>query len=90
MTGQQQSEFSQVQRILEQRCVTCHSAQPTQPGFAAAPAGILLQTPEQIRQNAAKIYQQAVQLKAMPLANLTQITGAERDVIGRWYEAGAR
>ncbi len=90
VTGQQQSEFSQVQRILEQRCVTCHSAQPTQPGFAAAPAGILLQTPEQIRQNAAKIYQQAVQLKAMPLANLTQITGAERDVIGRWYEAGAR
>ena len=84
------SDLSTVQSILAQRCVTCHAAQPTQPGFAAAPAGILLQTPEQIHQNAAKIYQQAVQLKAMPLANLTQISDAERDVIRSWFESGAQ
>ena len=84
------ADFSRVQAILEQRCVTCHAAQPTQSGFAAAPAGIMLQTPDQIHRNAAKIYQQAVQLKAMPLANLTHITEAERAVIGRWFEDGAR
>ena len=83
------SEFGAVQQILEQRCVTCHAAQPAQPGFAAAPAGIVLQTPAQIRQNAAKIYLQVVQLKAMPLANLTHITDDERAAIARWYESGA-
>jgi len=87
--GDQPSDFAAVQHILQQRCVSCHAQQPTQAGIATAPAGILLQTPEQIRQNAAKVYLQAVQLKAMPLANLTQITDAERDVLGRWYEAGA-
>jgi uncharacterized membrane protein len=85
-----QSDFEKVQIILAQRCVTCHAAQPTQAGFAAAPAGILLQTPEQIHQNAEKIYRQAVQLKAMPMGNLTGISEAERDQIGRWYEAGAK
>ena len=83
------TDFSKVQVILAQRCVTCHSAQPTQAGFAAPPAGIMLQTPEQIHQNAEKIYRQAVQLKAMPLGNFTHITDEERDVIGHWFESGA-
>jgi uncharacterized membrane protein len=84
------SDFVRVQAIIGQRCATCHSAKPTQPGFATAPAGIVLQSPELIHQNAAKIYQQAVQLKAMPIGNLTQITDDERAVIGAWYEAGAK
>ncbi|MFC3108136.1 urate hydroxylase PuuD [Undibacterium arcticum] len=84
------SDFVRVQGIISQRCATCHSAQPTQPGFATAPAGIMLQSPELIHQNAAKIYQQAVQLKAMPIGNLTKITDDERAVIGAWFEAGAK
>ena len=82
--------MAHVQAIITQRCATCHSAQPTQPGFATAPAGIMLQTPDLIRQHAAKIYEQAVQLKAMPLGNLTHITDDERAVIGAWYQAGAK
>jgi uncharacterized membrane protein len=50
----------------------------------------MLQTPELIRQHADKIYQQAVRLKAMPLANLTHITDEERALIGAWYIAGAK
>jgi uncharacterized membrane protein len=84
------ADFVRVQGIINQRCTTCHSAQPTQPGFATAPAGIMLQSPELIHQNAAKIYQQAVQLKAMPIGNLTKITEDERAIIGAWYEAGAK
>lgn len=83
-------DFTKVQAIITQRCTSCHSDKPTQPGFAAAPAGILLQTPDLIHQNAAKVYQQAVQLKAMPLGNLTNITDEERATIGKWYEAGAQ
>ena len=84
------AEFRQVQAVINQRCVSCHSAQPTQPGIVAAPAGILLQSAELIRQNAAKIYQQAVVLKTMPIANLTQITPDERAIIAAWYEDQAQ
>ncbi len=83
-------DFARVQAVINQRCVSCHAAVPTQAGFIAAPAGIMLQSAELIRQNGAKVYQQAVVLKAMPLANLTQITEAERALIGAWYEAGAK
>ncbi|MGZ3158118.1 MAG: urate hydroxylase PuuD [Burkholderiaceae bacterium] len=82
--------FSQVQAVIMQRCTTCHSSHPTQPGFAAAPAGILLDTPEAIHQNSEKAYKQVVQLKAMPLANLTQMTDDERALVGAWFEAGAK
>jgi len=83
-------DFARVQAIVDQRCVSCHSATPTQPGFATAPAGMMLQTPELIRQHAAKIYQQTVQLKAMPIGNLTQMTDEERAQIGAWFQAGAK
>jgi uncharacterized membrane protein len=84
------AQFARVQAIVTQRCVACHSERPTQPGFATAPAGVMLHTPELIKQNAQKIYQQAVQLKAMPIANLTNMTDAERAQIGAWFEAGAK
>jgi uncharacterized membrane protein len=84
------SEFARVQTIVAARCVACHADHPTQPGFASAPAGVMLHAPGLIRQNAARIYQQTVQLKAMPLANLTQMTDAERAQVGAWFEAGAR
>lgn len=84
------ADFSRVQAIVGQRCAGCHAAQPRQPGFAAAPAGVLLDTPASIRQNAARIYQQAVQLKAMPLGNMTGITDDERAALGSWFAGGAQ
>ncbi len=84
------ADFARVQAIIDQRCVSCHSATPNQPGFATAPLGMMLQTPELIHQHAAKIYQQAVQLKSMPIGNLTQMTDEERAVIGAWFAAGAK
>lgn len=83
-------DFAQVRAVIDQRCVACHSSHPTQPGFAAAPAGILLDSPDLIHQHAAKIYQQAVQLKAMPIGNLTNITEQERALLGAWFQAGAK
>jgi uncharacterized membrane protein len=83
-------DFARVQAIVAQRCVSCHAAHPTQPGFASAPAGVMLDDAHGIAQNAPRIYQQAVQLKAMPLANMTNMTDAERAEIGAWFEAGAK
>ena len=87
--GVDPAQFAKVRAIINQRCVECHSDKPTQPGFATAPAGMLLQTPELIHKNATKVYLQAVQLKAMPLGNLTNMSDEERAIIGAWYEAGA-
>ncbi|WP_332848335.1 urate hydroxylase PuuD [Massilia sp. S19_KUP03_FR1] len=84
------AQFAQVKAIIDARCVACHADHPTQAGFTAAPLGMALSTDAQIVQHAAKIYQQAVQLKAMPLANLTGMTDAERAQIGAWYNAGAK
>ena len=84
------AQFARVQAIITQRCAVCHADKPTQAGFAAAPAGIELQTGALIHQNAARIYQQTVQTKAMPLANLTQMTDAERAQVAAWFESGAK
>jgi uncharacterized membrane protein len=83
-------DFSRVQAVVTQRCATCHSDRPTQPGFASAPAGVMLHSPELIRRHAERIYRQTVQLKAMPIGNLTNMTDEERALIGSWYEAGAK
>ncbi|MBJ7313798.1 urate hydroxylase PuuD [Rugamonas sp. CCM 8940] len=82
--------FAKVRAIVTQRCVSCHSAHPSQPGFATAPAGVMFDGAEQIRQQSEKIYKQAVQLKAMPIGNMTNMSEAERAVIGAWFEAGAK
>src|SRR5262249_52071704 len=47
--------FAKVKGIVDTRCLACHSAQPTQPGFVQPPKGIAFDTAEQIAQNAAKI-----------------------------------
>jgi uncharacterized membrane protein len=84
------AQFAQVKAIVDRRCVSCHSAHPTQPGFATAPSGVVLDTPEQIRQRAAQIQKQVVELKAMPIGNLTGMTDAERAALAAWLGAGAR
>ncbi len=83
------ADRASVQAVVTQRCVSCHSANPTQPGFASAPGGVVLDTQEQTKQQAAKVFQRAVQNKDMPLANMTQMTDAERALIGTWFESGA-
>ncbi len=75
-----------VQAILTQRCTVCHSAQPSFKGFAAAPAGIMLDTPAQATQHAAAIYRQVVENRAMPLGNLTQMSEEERQKIAAWFK----
>ena len=81
--------FAQVKSVLDQRCNTCHAAQPTQPGFTAPPKGMMFETEEQITSQALLIHQQTVVTKAMPIGNLTQITDEERALIDQWFQDGA-
>jgi uncharacterized membrane protein len=74
--------LAEVQQVMNARCTLCHNAQlPNK--------GVRLDAAEHTQRNAQAVYQQAVVLKAMPLNNATQITGAERDLLKRWFEAGA-
>jgi uncharacterized membrane protein len=82
--------FSQVNKVIQERCSTCHAAKPTSPMFSAAPGGVMFDTAEQIRLLAPRIQAQAVATQTMPLGNLTQMTQAERDLIGAWISQGAK
>ena len=81
-------QFAQVVHIVQNRCASCHAEKVTQPGFVAAPKGVLLDTPERIAIHATQIYQQ-VASRAMPLGNLTGMTDQERQFIGACGGAGA-
>lgn len=80
--------FTQVQQVIAARCVTCHAARPTFPGFNQPQKGVMLETPAQIGQHAAKIAE-TVQNVYMPLGNLTGMTDEERTLIATWHAQGA-
>jgi uncharacterized membrane protein len=80
--------FTQVTRIVDMRCTACHSQHPTR--VAQAPKGVVLDTPAEIKEQADAIQLQAVQTHAMPLGNITGMTQAERDLLGRWIAQGAK
>jgi uncharacterized membrane protein len=86
--GEAPVSFARVQSIVAARCAPCHSLSPTQPGFSAPPAGLALETPQQIKAQAARI-RSVVQTKVMPLGNLTHMTQDERDAVVAWVDQGA-
>jgi len=83
------ADFPAVQKVFEARCVTCHSITPTRQGITAAPKGVMFDTQAEIVANARRAYDQVVVTKAMPLGNVTEMTDAERELIGRWVRSGA-
>jgi uncharacterized membrane protein len=79
---------SQVQAIVAQRCVPCHSANPRLLGLTAPPNGVSLETLDQVRAHLPEVRQQ-VSLRAMPLGNLTGMTDNERATVLMWIGHGA-
>lgn len=88
-TGGKPVSFSQVAPIFQERCVSCHSAKPTDDVQKIAPNGVMFDTPDQIRKMADRILVRAVQTHTMPQANKTGMTEAERLLIGDWINQGA-
>ncbi len=80
--------FQQVQPVIIERCASCHAEQPTQPGFAQPPKGVMLETPEQIKQHAVMVGQ-TTQNRYMPIGNLTGMTDQERQLVVDWVGQGA-
>ncbi|MFK8101069.1 MAG: urate hydroxylase PuuD [Saprospiraceae bacterium] len=82
--------FPVVYSIINERCVSCHSAQPTDDVWVKAPNGIKYDTPEDIVKLTDKIMQRVVVTKTMPQNNKTGMLPSERELIRCWIEQGAR
>lgn len=74
--------YADLRQVLDARCVMCHNDQ-------LASKNVNLTQAAGVAQHAQMINQQVVAQKTMPLNNATQITDAERALIGRWFAEGA-
>ncbi len=80
---------AEVENVILSRCSMCHAAEPLWEGVTAAPKGVLLETPQQIRAQARAIEMQVVRSRAMPPGNVTLIEPEERQALAAWLAAGA-
>ncbi len=84
--GGEAATFEEVQQIVEQRCVPCHSPNPTIEGYEQA--GLIdLSDPANIESNKELINTVVVVQKRMPFNNETNMTQEERDRIASWAQA---
>ncbi len=74
--------------IVQTRCVSCHSAKPSDEDIEEAPGGVMFDDAVQLKTHAAKVLAQAVLTKAMPLGNKTGMTDDERARLGAWIKNG--
>ena len=81
--------YADIAPIIAIHCATCHSAQPTHPGFSAPPLGVVLDTYPHVRAMAPRIKTVAVDSHIMPLGNETGMTDQERALLGAWIVKGA-
>ncbi|WP_370161782.1 urate hydroxylase PuuD [Limimaricola soesokkakensis] len=80
--------FLEAEQIVVGRCSMCHAREPVWDGIRWAPKGVVLETPQDIAQNARAIYLQAGVSHAMPPANVTDISEEDRRALVRWFKAG--
>ena len=74
----------EVETIVTGRCAMCHAPEPVWPGIQIAPKGVFLHDPVEIARQRRAIAVQAVLTHAMPPANLSGMTEAERRVLAAW------
>ncbi len=72
--------------IIQTRCQSCHSLFPTDKTFTTAPAGVVLDTKQQINQWLPRIHARVVISQDMPFMNKTAMTSEERSALTQWLE----
>ena len=70
--------------VITARCISCHSEEPRDDTFGAAPGGVSFDTDAEILRRAERISYRASVTKTMPLGNITRMTMEERDLLARW------
>ncbi|KAA3610516.1 MAG: hypothetical protein D8M58_06625 [Calditrichaeota bacterium] len=86
----EQVSFEEINTIFKIRCITCHSENPTDKIFVAAPNGVKFDKAEEIVKMKDRILNRVVQTKTMPLANQSNMTDEERKKIEIWIAQGAK
>lgn len=82
--------FVQVNTIIQNRCIQCHSTMPTDDQWNIAPNNVMFDTPDQIQALADRIMVRTVRTNSMPLGNKTKMTDEEREKIKNWILQGAK
>ena len=81
--GETVLQDQQAMALVEAHCASCHAQQPTNAGFASAPAGIILEEANATVAMKDKIIP-ALQTGYMPLGNLSQMTEQQRQALIIW------
>ncbi len=74
---------TQALAIAAEHCTVCHARQPSQAGFVAPPAGVVLESEADLRNHADRAAV-AVASQYMPLGNLTGMQAQERELLLAW------
>ena len=73
--------------IVQNRCSSCHAANPTDDKIKAAPKGIMFSSIDDMKKYTKQIETQAVRNNAMPMGNKTHMLPEERAKLGAWIAA---
>ena len=72
--------------IARRHCVMCHARKPSHPSFDAPPKNVALETIDELKAWAAKMLEQVVLDRNMPVGGETGMTEEERERVARWVE----
>jgi uncharacterized membrane protein len=87
-----EATYDKVKPILDRNCLMCHSEKPAMPFYGKSPAGVRLDSAQQLEKAAARVLAVATQTDQMPPGNLTAMTDEERKtlaaaIVTQWPQA---
>ena len=82
--GHREQLQQEVFQIVQSRCASCHSSNPTDEVFTFAQGGVSLDTMTEIVQWAPRIKARAIDNNDMPFLNKTEMTDQERQILATW------
>ena len=85
--GGGEAGIADLRGVILTRCTNCHASNPSHPAFTAPPAGVVLESDDDLLANASRLHRQTVVLRAMPIGHLTGMTEEERALVDRWFRA---
>ncbi len=80
------TDTAKITQLVQVHCTNCHAAAPSQPGFAAAPAGLIIDSAAQLAAQRIRALP-ALYSGYMPLGNFNQMTELERKTLIEWLNA---
>lgn len=85
LDGAEPPTEARVDALMQSHCGTCHAREPSQPGFNAPPAGLIIVDAQDLQRDGAR-NRAAIQSGYMPLGNLTGLTDEERSALVLWLQ----